>query len=124
MTDRLCKCCGQTLPVDIGIEVSLARGLKTIVEVVRKAGQHGISTDRLFNRIYGHDRDGGPLTGVKVLHVRISRINKTLRPQGWEIVGEHTGNSKIYGSYRLQPVQPRKDGRSTRWHSATTNTPA
>lgn len=105
MTDQICKCCGQTLPALVGIEAVMSGGLKKIVETVRRAGRHGIQTERLFHVIYGDDPNGGPETGIKVLHVRISQANRILRQHGYEIRGEHTGNRGAYGRYILYSIE-------------------
>lgn len=104
MSEQVCKCCGQTLPPIEGIEVVMSRGLKQIVEIVRRAGKHGIHTERLFNKIYGADPNGGPEGGIKTLHVRVSQANRVLRRHGWEIRGEHTGNKGAYGQYILYQI--------------------
>lgn len=126
MTGDVCTCCGQTLPPD-DLGITLPLRLRRILNAVRVSGRHGIRTDRLFDIIYGDDIDGGPLSGIKVLHVHISKLNKLIAPHGWRVAGEHTGNAGTYGLYRLIRVDPDyvpPDGRSRRWRSLTTNTPA
>lgn len=76
-----------------------------LIEHVYAAGEHGISTERLFFKVYERDPDGGPNDGAKVLHVRISQINKKLRQHGWEIFnGHNTGTAGIYGRYVLRKI--------------------
>jgi len=87
-----------------GFDFVLPHRHQQIVETVRRAGRHGISTDRLFDAIYGDDMDGGPSSGTKVLHVHISRLNKTLERHGWWIGGENTGTRHAYGRYTLMRI--------------------
>ncbi len=100
---KVCECCGQTLPPAFDLGVKMGPGLRKIVETLHKAGPHGMPSDRLFNAIYDHRADGGPESGIKVLHVRISQLNKRLRTAGYNIRGEHTG-SEIPGFYRLEKL--------------------
>lgn len=97
---EVCKCCGQTLPEKINLGIKLCPGYQIIIDAIVKAGKRGIRSDRLFNYIYSGTRNGGPDTGIKTLHVRISFLNRRLRKAGYEIVGEHTG-SQHSGHYRL-----------------------
>lgn len=101
MGDILCKCCGQTLPAIEGVEIVLSAGLRNLVQTVRLAGPHGIDTNRLFDKLYDGDLDGGPLSGHKALHVRVHQVNKRLRPHGWRIVGNRTDSETGYGRYKL-----------------------
>lgn len=103
MTDKVCSCCGQTLPPP-AFEVPLTLMQRRIFELVRQAGQHGIATDRLFNSIWGRHSDGGPDSGHKLVHVHVCQINKELRPRGWLLTGEHTGSRYQYGRYTLQKL--------------------
>jgi len=100
MNDRTCKCCGQTLPLS-ALDIPMADGQKKLVEAVRRAGKHGIATDRLFDVLYGDDIDGGPQSGVKTLHVRVCTVNRLLRKHGYRISGNHTGSRHAYGRYIL-----------------------
>lgn len=96
---EVCNCCGQTLPEKINLGIKLCPGHQTLINAIVKAGKQGIRSDRLFEFVYSGS-DGGPDTGIKVLHVRISLLNKRLRKVGFEIVGERTG-SRYPGHYRL-----------------------
>jgi hypothetical protein len=73
-----CPTCGQTLPDDMPVQISLGVVQKQIVNLVRQSGKHGIPTNVLFNKIYGGRIDGGPLTGHNCLHAHINQINKRL----------------------------------------------
>ena len=100
ITDEICKCCGQTLPPTVFHNIKMPKGSMQILEMVAKAGPHGMSSERLFNMLYAHRRDGGPETGMKCLHVRISHLNKKIRPHGFEVRATHPG-WHAFGDYRL-----------------------
>lgn len=93
VTDRVCKCCGQTrpLPFDIGMEFS--KRTRELIDAIYLAGAYGIQTDRLIDKIYGADPNGGPEDARKTIHVRICQVNKKLRQRGWHIHarGDHHG---------------------------------
>ena len=83
----------------------MKQSVMDLIEHIYMAGEHGISTDRLFFKIYGKDPDGGPNDGAKVLHVRISQINRKLRKFGWEISNSSRGGEAgIYGRYSLKKI--------------------
>ena len=101
MQEPVCKCCGQTLPPKFTAAGYLSPGPLRIVELVHRAGKRGIRSDRLFNALYDDHPDGGPLSGMNSLRVRIAKINrKHLEPAGWKIEGENTGCNE-FGSYKL-----------------------
>lgn len=106
MTEQVCKCCGQALPPVEGLDFAMPKGMADLVNHVRRAGRWGISTDRLFDLLYSHDPNGGPETGIKVLHVRVNQANRLLREHGWQINGEHTGHRGVYGRYVLSKYSP------------------
>lgn len=90
---QVCKCCGQTLP-----DLSLPDGLKLsgkrklLFTAVNRAGQHGITTSRLFDALYGDDPNGGPNTGTRIISTQVFFVNKRLKDMGWRIKGGHTGH--------------------------------
>lgn len=102
--DKICKCCGQTLPPPVVFDVHLSAGERDIFDNVHKAGRYGIETDRLMDRLYGDQENGGPLTGVRSLHVRIVMLNRKLKPEGYRIGG--TRNGRSYGRYFLNRLEP------------------
>jgi hypothetical protein len=106
MTDQVCKCCGQALPPAEGFDFAMPKGMAELVSHVRRAGRWGITTDRLFGLLYAGDPNGGPDTGIKVLHVRVNQANRLLRQHGWQICGEHTGSRGVYGRYVLSEYSP------------------
>ena len=77
---------------------------KQIVEAVHKAGSHGVTSNRLFDIVYGADRDGGPGTGVKILAVHIWAINKRLKPHGVRLRHTQVGRGGTEGVYVMEPL--------------------
>lgn len=49
-----------------------------ILEIVRKAGKWGVSSELIRDRIYSDDSDGGPLTADNVICVQICILNRKL----------------------------------------------
>ncbi len=99
--ERCCPYCKQTMPLSFKIEANLPPAWRAMLDIIYRAGEHGISTDRLVNLVYSDDPNGGPDNAVKSIHVRICRMNKRLRPLGWLINGrgDHTG---VYVLERLR----------------------
>ena len=92
-------------PKEYQFPANLFRGRKKqIVEAIHKAGSRGVTSERLFEIVYGGDRDGGPVTGVKILAVHVWAINKQLKPHG--VVIHHTGIGRggADGVYILKPI--------------------
>lgn len=75
-------------------EPELVGHQRRIYEIVKKAGKDGIHSERLFDLLYSHDRDGGP--DFKSLAVSIAQLNKKLRARGCKV---WAGHNKRY--YRL-----------------------
>lgn len=80
-----CPQCGQTLPDKNGLVLGLTFGERAILAIVNAAGQHGISTTDLFDRLYADDPSGGPDSWLNVVHVRIHVLNKKLKAARKEI---------------------------------------
>lgn len=98
---KCCTTCGQTLPEKWTFAAQF-RGIKQQILIeVHKAGKHGIRSDVLFDRIYKTDPDGGPLTGVKILAVHVSQMNRTLKPQGWYLHSLNRGRCG-FGHYVVE----------------------
>lgn len=102
-----CPSCGQFLPPARPLGLRLSRGDEELLGHVRRAGVHGIPTQALFDRLYADDPDGGPLTGVKVLHVRVNTLNRRLRSVGKVIWARDR-------RYVLMDCWPRRPGRGER----------
>lgn len=100
----VCSCCGQTLPPDLPFGLKLGAGQKRILDIVRRAGQHGINSADLFDKIYGDEADGGPLTGLNCLHVRIWHINRKLKTVGKVIRAGRGGRACGTQNYVLKDL--------------------
>lgn len=100
MPDQICKCCGQTLPPPFEIGLKLAPGPRRLLDAIYLAGEYGITTERLIDKSYCDDPNGGPEYARKTIHVRICKLNKQLRPRGWVITGRDTHN----GTYILKKL--------------------
>lgn len=105
---KCCSVCGQEIRSDIDLGIRLSEGNKAIVNAVYKAGKHGLLSNRLFDKLYADDIDGGPLSGIKAMHTRICLLNRKIEKVGWCIRGEHTGNSHAYGRYFFQKFEKKK----------------
>lgn len=101
---KCCPTCEQTLPPPFDAGIKFKPAAQALIDIVWKAGKHGISTDRLFDKLYKNDPDGGPVSGMKTVHTRICYINKRLMPQGYRIQGENTGGHGINGMYVLKKI--------------------
>lgn len=97
MSDNICKCCGQTMPLPFDIELDLSKGMRELLDAVHTAGPYGISTDRLVAKLYDADPNGGPVDARKSVHVRVWQLNQKLRGCGWVI----DGRGEHYGLYVL-----------------------
>jgi hypothetical protein len=83
----VCTHCGQTLPPPASMfdSLRLSPGQLRLAKLVLRAGEHGISGRRLFDLLYADDVDGGPVTGVDTLKVRVCMVNRKLAAIGKEI---------------------------------------
>jgi hypothetical protein len=81
-----------------------------VFDQIKRAGDHGIETDRLLEMVYADREDGGPLSGRKIIHVMICSINKKLRKTGFEIrcmprgVVDRVNGGRISGDYVLRKL--------------------
>ena len=109
--DKVCQCCGQTLPP----EPLALKGLKLngnrleIYKRVLKAGRHGVTSLSLFEMLYGDDPDGGPLSTRNIISVYVCQLNHRLVPLGQKIVSEGRVGPHIYARYRIENVPARAD---------------
>lgn len=67
-----------------------------IVDTVIKAGEHGITTNKLVNIMYADDINGGPDTAVKSIHTTVCKINKILKQHDFQIKSERGRNNYGY----------------------------
>lgn len=101
-----CPRCGQTLPPSGIAGLPPLPGMQQrVLDLLVKAGPHGISTDALVERVYAQDPDGGPQHATTCVRIAISRLRKLLRPLGKDITvsafGGRSFGSGNCGIYRL-----------------------
>lgn len=97
----VCEACGHplriTVPIqDIGIMMSGKR--RQLFDLLASAGSAGMTQADLFERIYGHDPDGGPASS-NVISVMIAKLNQRLAPIGMRIRTQR--DHHVRGFYRL-----------------------
>lgn len=97
-----CACCGQTLPYNYPNGLRLTPQLRRCYDIIRRAGQSGIHSDIIFDRMYKDDEDGGPLTATKIISVYVCSLNKKLPPFGQKILSDDWGGRRDnHARYRL-----------------------
>ena len=101
--NKVCPCCGQTLPDAFPDGVHLSPIKRRIVERVRRAGKNGILTDDLFDFVYADDPDGGPLSGKICLQAHVWQINRRLRVIG-KVIRAPKGGNRRATSYVLKDL--------------------
>lgn len=103
MPDRVCSCCGQTLPPKLDVGIYLTQLQQRLVERVHRAGKHGIQTSRLFDFMYGDDPNGGPSHGNDSLRVFIYQVNQRLKKVG-KVIRSPKGGRGCEGIYTLRDL--------------------
>lgn len=100
---KTCPHCKQTLPRKFK-HLRLAPGPELLLEAVADAGADGIDIERLYQKLYGDRRDGGP--DPNTVRVRVCQINKRhLSKYGMRIAGKNTGRSHLLGgTYWSRPT--------------------
>jgi hypothetical protein len=77
----------------------MERGYAEIVDMLVAAGETGVRSDTMFEKVYGL-WDGGPLSGRKSLWVRVHYLNKILWYKGKRIKNVRRGTG-VPGTYYL-----------------------
>ncbi len=95
-----CPCCGQTMPPDLPVGLKLRGNRLRVYEIVRRAGQNGITSDRIFDKLYELDPNGGPESGLRIVSIIVCYLNKRLKDVGQKIQGGASGHG-CPGEYRL-----------------------
>jgi hypothetical protein len=102
--DKTCPTCGQSLPQPKPRDLGLSPLRTRLFEIVQRAGDNGIATPDLVNLLYAEHPDGGPDSAGQVVRTLICKINKRLKPRGYEIKGRSYGRGGG-GEYVYQRVQ-------------------
>ena len=91
---KTCSACGRVIaPTGLRLPPIKAQ----IYEVVRR--RPGITPTALRDIVWRLDPNGGPLTGIKCLHVHVAQLNQLLAPYGVCVRSEA-------GLYRIRNVVP------------------
>lgn len=101
MASDICPCCGQALP-DAYAKVAETCGLspqQTELFLTVAAGSgNTVHFERIINRLWGHDPNGGPDDPLSGIAVRVHNANKRLEASGYRI-------ENVWGiGYRLRTV--------------------
>jgi hypothetical protein len=73
-------CCSQCHQLIAPTGLRLPPIKQRIYDTVRR--RPGITARELLDQVWANDRDGGPLTGTKCLHVHVLQLNRRLAPLG------------------------------------------
>lgn len=60
------------------------------------ASTEGLAADALLERLYAEDVNGGPLSGLRCVYVRLYQLNRKLRPLGLRIAQRRRGPGVPY----------------------------
>ncbi len=101
-----CPRCGQTLPPDLPEGLKLRGRKLEVFNAVRKAGQHGITADRIFDKLYALDPNGGSSKGLKIVSIFVNQLNKDLKLVGLRVRAANSGGrgGTTLSPYRLENV--------------------
>ncbi len=91
---KCCPTCGQTLPGPVPL-VPVTGNRARLLQIVQKAGKHGITGTTLFDRLYRGVRNGGP-DSRNILSVMVCAINKQLVKIGKHIHVTRGPSPNIY----------------------------
>jgi len=95
---RTCECCGHPVPVYDALS-KLTPFQQRIFSALESAGQVGLSRAELFERVYGHDPNGGP-DCMNGLNVQRSKMAKALSKHGMKI----SSNKGHYARWKLEAL--------------------
>lgn len=99
--DQCCPTCGQVLPPPRPQGLTLTPVQRHILELVQRAGSHGISSRAIVDTLYADDPDGGPEHALRCVYVQVVNLNHQLRPKGFEVRGNVPGQ---WGTYVYRRV--------------------
>lgn len=103
---KACPCCGQALnterlPVNALWHLPYAPSERFIIRALCDAYPATIEMTKLANGLFCGVKNGGAMSGNRMVHVYISRLRKSLKPHGWTINNCRGGHGNI-GEYRLE----------------------
>lgn len=90
MTEAVsCPCCGSPLaapPQAAALDtLQLGRSERELLGYYIESYPKAISTDRIVDRLWQLDPNGGPSEPRNGINVRVFNINRALRPLGWHL---------------------------------------
>jgi hypothetical protein len=100
-----CPHCGQLLPFKIACPVPMSGYKRMLFQLVAKAGEHGISVERLTDRLYADRPDGGPTYPARSVCSLLCQMNRELEPHGMQIRYNYdTGGHVLYHDVRSKAL--------------------
>ena len=104
---KFCRYCGQPFAhgAIIGLHPNTVKG--QVYDMIASSGSYGIESKKIFDTIYGRRRDGGPTTGIKIVHVLVNHINRLLKPHKKVVRnrGNAGGRQRGFAIYYLAPLK-------------------
>jgi hypothetical protein len=92
---RTCPCCGHPLPSDDVVRAIKGRKRRKLYELVRDAGQLGISVRVLMDKLYADDPSGGPHHHSVISVLAQHHINPVIAQFGLKLVCG-SGGGRVY----------------------------
>lgn len=80
-----CPTCGAPL-ADVRVERDLPPALRALLSEIRRAGELGITTRKLADRLWAADPNGGPDDAEKAVRARVARLNPILARHNLRVV--------------------------------------
>lgn len=107
-----CPHCGAPV-VEASAEDALSHTETRLVDALRAKPGTWVTTEWLVDQVYWNDRDGGPLSGSKAIHIHVHNVRKKLGSGfivsrlgkgtgGYMWVGSETNSEKNNGKARTQ----------------------
>lgn len=102
---KRCPHCRQFMPLPLPYGIRLTPAEKRIADIVRRAGDEGISVLDIADMVYANDLDP-PAMPARTLWVQIYQINTKIRPKGYEIFNTARGGGPrgAAGCYVLKRI--------------------
>lgn len=103
-----CPCCGSrvpALPIEGLASVPVTTQQRRILDAMVRAYPRIVGNEYLFDAVWGDRADGGPNGDLmNQIAVQMVKINRVIRPLGWQLSGAYNGRA---GAKRLMQIKPR-----------------
>lgn len=104
----VCPTCGSPMntgrsPTEIPAMINLTKLRSRLIDALLKKHPGYVNSGNLFDHMYGDDPNGGPDGGTSTMNAFIWRLNRQLRPCGWEVTTNGARGSGSILAYRLEP---------------------